>query len=314
MATKGAHVFRLGIADHARRWLRTLRFHEYQPSLHTLNFDFSTLDEPHNATPPQQAFIQELDDTNSEQTVKQLPDASWDMALKLSQEIAKSVSSSNAKMPFKFTACLEDVYEREQTPHPPPTTAVASGTRSRTVSSPNVNASHPVSREKRKRNQTFSSTTNDSNGDDDASPISDSTTKDAERPRKKGRPANPAETGDNSLLARDSSPIVSPPDDESTPPDDPNAHSDPNTLPADAPLDWTRQVPQALVLNVQPGNTDSAKIGVWFLSSSMVCLKFSNMISPYLPCFSLATSPYCPRSIAHKPSARPFIKPLCQNG
>lgn len=312
MATKGAHVFRLRIADHAHDWMRALRFQDYQPSLHTLNFDFSALDKLGSSTPPPQAFIQELGDTDPEpRAVKQLPDASWDMALKLSQEIAKSVSSSDTKMPFKFTACLEDVYVREQTPHPPQTTAVASGTRSRTASSPDANTDHPVTREKRKRNQTSSTT----NVDDDASPIPGSTTKDAERPRKKGRPAIPAEDGDNSLLERDSSPIASPPDVGTPPPDDRNTDCDPNTLLEDAPLDWTRQVPQALVLNVQPGNTDSAKIGIWFLSSSMVChFKFSKTISPYLPCFSLATSPSCPRSIARKPSARPFIKLLCRNG
>ena len=70
MATKGAHVFRINIADYAREWLQELRIMQYQPSLFTLNFDYDTLSEPVDEASPPEAFISELDESEPQESVK----------------------------------------------------------------------------------------------------------------------------------------------------------------------------------------------------------------------------------------------------
>ena len=112
MATKGAHVFRINIADYAREWLQELRIMQYQPLLYTLNFDYDTLNEPVDEASPPEAFISELDEPEPQESVKRLPTASWELVQKLSQQLAVTVSGSNAKKPLNFSKCLEDVYMR----------------------------------------------------------------------------------------------------------------------------------------------------------------------------------------------------------
>ena len=319
MATKGAHVFRLKIAEYARGWLRTLNIKEYEPSLESLNVDFEPPSEPSNATPPPQASIHELDDSNTQASVKQLPDEAWDMALKLSQQLAKNVSKINAKTPFKFSKYLEDVYERERTPQPAQFAAVASGTRSHDTSplTKNTGSTGSSSKRKRGRPELAPSLTNDDSNRgevDDAGHTSDSTPDDAERPAKKGRTTIPAGTVEKQVPANDRSPAGSPENVETPPSNDSGEDTRSKPGSDDRDLDWSNTVPQALVLNIQPDNIDSPKIGVWFLSSSMVSLQPLHVMTPSLLVFSLLTNQHCPKSIASKLNAPPSIKRPCPNG
>ena len=306
MATKGAHVFRINIADYAREWLQELRIMQYQPSLYTLNFDYDTLNEPVDEASPPEAFISELDEPEPQESVKRLPTASWELVRKLSQQLAVTVSGSNAKKPLNFSKCLEDVYMRETTPRPPQKQGAAPGAHSRSCArAPIPSTDKAPSRPKRKlRSSDSDSDLNDdeSNGDEVGNTGSnlESTSKDAQPPRKKGRPADesngdeaatesapkeaprsgtpvPAETAEGTLPAYESSPDASRQDVDLPPLDDGN---DDNQGKLDTALpDWTRQVPQALALNTQPGVVDSPKIGVWHLPSQMVRPLFLSVLT-----------------------------------
>ena len=283
----------MNIADYAREWLQEIRIMQYQPSLYTLNFDYDALNEPADEASPPEAFISEVDESEPQVPVSQLPTASWELVQKLSQQLAMTVSGSNARKPFKFSKCLEDVYMRETTPQPPQEQGAAPGTRSRArARAPIPSTDKAPSRPKRKLHSSGSDSdlsNDESNRDKVVNTGSNlkSTSEDAQRPRKKGRPADewngdeaatesapkeaprsetpaPAETAERTVPAHDSSPDASRQDDELPPPDDQNDDNQ-SRLP-----DWTQQVPQALVLNTQPGVVDSPKFGVWHLPSQMV--------------------------------------------
>ena len=259
-----------------------------------LNFDYDALNEPADEASPPEAFISEVDKSEPQAPVSQLPTASWELVQKLSQQLAMTVSGSNARKPFKFSKCLEDVYMRETTPQPPQKQGAAPGTRSRArARAPIPSTDKAPSRPKRKLHSSGSESdlSNDEDEVENTGSNLEPTFKDSPRPRKKGRPADksngdeaatesapkeaprsgtpaPAETAEGTVPAHDSSPDATRQDDELPPPDDQNDDNQSKlntTLP-----DWTRQVPQALVLNTQPGVVDSPKFGVWHLPSQMV--------------------------------------------
>ena len=327
MATKGAHVFRVNIAEYAREWMNILNIVSYEPSLHTLNYDYDRLNDFAGEASPPEAFVSEVGNSSDSQvgSVKKLPTASWELVQKLSQQLASRVNDDET-MDFKFSDSLQDFYLRETTPKPPQPQPEKSKTRTRTRFHIGPNdpdpyhlrvpvaraAPTPASMKRKQRSSKSDSELSDDESNGNEVKNTGSASNDAQRPRKKGRQAEesndngvdntghttestskdaphsgtsghtappPAETAEGTLPGYESSPDVSPQGVELPPLD--GETDDNQDEPATGVPDWGQQVPQALVLNTQPGAVDSPKIGVWHLPSSMVRLLPLYMITLY---------------------------------
>lgn len=194
------------------------------------------------------------------------------MAQKLLQLLTKSVPRTKTQTPFKFNQCLQDVYEREQTPLSSRSTSVSFGTHSHDsepAAQKSVDAGSKNLKSSRKRLLTEpSSGHNKDNSQPSPDNVDNTIDHNNQHPVKKSRQTEKNVTQKQTKMN----------DKKKSPTNLPISDVEPSPNQLQAPVrkpisfDWKKTIPQALVLDFFMKIKDSLKISVWFLPSQMVCL------------------------------------------